>query len=457
MKENIDNVPDATDVVKNRIKAECQTLIAMEYFEMWKRYGGIPIVKTSLTTNYPVLVRQPLKDVYDYIIALCDSAITNRDFPAMVTNPLEFGRATKALAYGLKARTMLYAASPLFNSTAPYIDFGSNNNLICFTNQDQSRWKAAMDAALDAITYCESNGYAIVNNISIGRNYTVACSKTPKDGNTEIMFGTMNSNANTNVRYTWSFRGRLGGAAANAPTQNAVEFYENRDGSRVNWDQLIRTSPNNPTEPYANLDPRFQQSIAYNGCLWYPNPDMNVEFYDAGEDGVTNGREGVAAAKTEYSYGFRKYLTDYEKSSAGFKVMSPVMRLAEMYFIYAEASNEYEGPTAKAFDLIDAIRSRSGMPPVDRTMDKDQFRTFIRKELAVEFYAEDHRYFDLKRWRTPEPTKIYNVHILKYKDNTYTYQKYLHQTRVWYNYWYLHPFPYSEVNKNYGLIQNPGW
>lgn len=461
MIENIDKVPDATNEVKERIKAECQLLIAVEYFEMWKRYGGIPIVKESLGGDYPVIPRQSFEDVYNYIIELCDQAITNPSFPAKITNPLEFGRATKALAYGLKARTMLYAASPLFNSDSPYMDFGSNNRLICFGNYDKNRWKIAMDAASEAITYCENNGYAIVSNMGIDRNYTIACCKRPKDGNSEIIFGTMNSlyNANnTNARYTWSFRGRQGGGATNQPTQNAVEFYHNKDGSKVNWDQVIRTSPNKPEEPYKNLDPRFQQSIVYNGCVWYTNPNMIVEFFDAGETGVTNGKEGKVSAKTEYFYGFRKYLNDYEKSGTGFLPMSPIMRLSELYLIYAEASNEFEGPTAKSFDLLDAIRSRSGMPAVDRSLNQDGFRQFLVNERAVELYAEDHRYFDLKRWKTPEPFKnIYNVEVLKFKDNTYTYKKYLHQVRAWYSYWYLHPFPSDEINKNYGLIQNPGW
>jgi hypothetical protein len=98
------------------------------------------------------------------------------------------------------------------------------------------------------------------------------------------------------------------------------------------------------------------------------------------------------------------------------------------------------------------------MPVVNHSMNYDQLKAFIVNERAVELYAEDHRYFDLKRWKTPEPfQKIYNVKVFKYRDNTYTYEKYLHQTRAWYDFWYLHPFPYAEVNKGYGLIQNPGW
>jgi len=475
MLENIDNVPDALDEVKGRIKAECQTIIALEYFELLKRYGGVPIVKQSYTAiEYPYIGRATVEETCNYIIELLNQAIANPNFPAKVTNPIEFGRATKAMAYGYKARTLLYAASQLFNTATPYIDFGANNKLISFGNYDKNRWKLARDAAKEAITYCESNSYAIVKNMDVNRNYTVACCKTPKDGNTEIMFGTFEDTDAFNLFYTWNFRGRRGGAAANVPTQNVVEFYSNTDGSKVNWDVKITTPANQPEFPYKNLDPRFHQSIAYNGCKWCASNLPVVQFYDGATAAVTNGMEGKAAAKTEQPFGYRKYMNDLECLSGntlgGARPVAPIMRLAEMYFIYAEASNEFEGPNTQAFDYLDVILTRSGMPVVNRTLTQDALREYIVGERAVEFIAENHRYFDLKRWRRPIPTKIYNMKILKYADGTYTYEKIAPsvpgipgadplaiKTRFWADFWFLHPFPIDEINKGYGLIQNPGW
>ncbi len=473
MLENIDNVPDMTTELKDRYKGEAKILVALEYFEMWKRYGGLPIItKTYTDADYPKTSRSTLKETYDFIISLCDEVIANPNLPAKTTLPLEFGRATKALAYGLKARTMLYAASPLFNSVTPYIDFGANNDLICFGNYDSNRWKAARDAALEAITYCEANGYAIVNDATkrtTGRNYIVATCKRPNEGNTEVMFGTTWATDQANIAVAWMARGRMGGSAVNTPTHNSVEFFTNVDGTSVNWNASMNadgtagtamlTPANQPEFYYKNLDPRFQQSIVYNGCKWSLTPDVIIQFYDGATTAVTDGLEGPKKAKSEFMYGFRKYLNDFEKSRAGFQPMNPVVRLAEMYMIYAEASNEFESaPTAAAFDKIDVIRTRSGMPVVNRALDKSQFKEYIRAERAREFFAEDHRYFDLRRWKTPQPfLKIYNMKIVKNADNTYSYQKYLHQNRYWADFWYLHPFPYAEVYKGYGLIQNPGW
>ena len=140
MLENIDQVPDATPQQKNRIKGECRTLIALEYFEMWKRYGGMPLIKKVVDGNDIGLgERKSVKETCDYIVRLCDEAISNPDFPARTENPVEFGRATKALAYCLKARTLLYAASDLFNTATPYMDLGEHNQLICFGNHDPNR------------------------------------------------------------------------------------------------------------------------------------------------------------------------------------------------------------------------------------------------------------------------------------------------------------------------------
>lgn len=459
LKENIDRVPDAPAAVKNRVKGECTAMVALEYFEMFKRYGGVPIVKNSL--NNPedfVIPRASLDSVYTYIISLCDEAIANPDFPARVPDEKEFGRLTKAFAYGLKARTMLYAASPLFNSTKPYMDFGANNKLICFMKYDKNLWTQAAKAAADAISYCEQNGYGIVKSFGTAKNYKVACEDVPKAGNTEVMYGTFQG-INQSKLY-WLGRGtNMGGYAATEPTQNHIEKYQNTDGTTVNWSSTVTTPVNDPTFPYKKLDPRFQISVAYNGCLWVTtNPTYNLEIYDGVDASVPNGRNGPISAKTQFAYFARKWLNGFE-SSGVWTPMSPYMRLAEMYLNLAEALNEANGPTAEAYNALDVIRSRSGMPNVPRNMDQATLRAYIDNERSVELYLENHRYFDVKRTLQGDVFKgpIYDVRVIRQKNGSYTYTRYKYHDRAWFQHWYLHPFPYNEVNKGYGLIQNPGW
>ena len=459
LKGNIDRVPDATTEVKERIKAESTALIALEYFEMFIRYGGVPIVRKPLNdaSEYAIL-RSPVDSVYQHIIKLLDECIANPAFPARVPDEKEFGRLTKAFAYGLKAKTMLYAASPLFNSDRPYTDFGNDNKLICFMKYDKNRWKLAANAAKEAITYCESNGYSLVNNTDKSKNYKIACEDRPKFGNTECIFATLQG-INIDKLY-WLGRGtNVGGYSPTEPTQNQVEKYQNTDGTYVDWSNTITTPANDPTFPYKKLDPRFHQSIAYNGCLWITStPTYNLEIYDGVDASVANGRNGPIVAKTQFAYFPRKFLNGYEGPSA-WTPISIYMRLAELYLIEAEALNEADGPSEAIFARLDAIRTRTGMPVVSRTADQTQLRKFIENERSVELFLENHRYFDVKRLKIADVFKgpIYDVRVIKQKNSSYTYTKYKYHDRAWFNHWYLHPFPYAEVNKGYGLIQNPGW
>ena len=460
LKENIGKVPDAANDVKERIKAECSAMIALEYFEMFIRYGGVPIVRKPLNDGSEfAIMRAPLDSVYNYIIKLLDESIANPNFPARVPDEKEFGRLTKAFSYGLKAKTMLYAASPLFNSDRPYEDFGANNRLICFMKYDKNKWKLAADAAKEAIKYCETNGYSLVTGFGINKNYKVACEDRPKFGNTETIFATYQG-INIDKLY-WTGRGtNMSGYSPTEPTQNHVEKYQNMDGSYVDWNVTITTPPNDPVYPYKNLDPRFHQSVAYNGCLWITStPTYNLQIYDGVDASVAHGLNGPNVAKTQFAYFPRKFLNGYETPSAPWTPISIYMRLAELYLIEAEASNESDGPSDAVFSRLDAVRSRSGMPAVPRTLNQSQLRKYVENERSVELFLENHRYFDVKRLKIGDVFKgpINDVRIIKQKNGSYTYTKYKYQDRAWFNFWYLHPFPYAEVNKGYGLLQNPGW
>ena len=427
---------------------------------MFIRYGGVPIVRKPLNDGSEfAIMRAPLDSVYNYIIKLLDESIANPNFPARVPDEKEFGRLTKAFSYGLKAKTMLYAASPLFNSDRPYEDFGANNRLICFMKYDKNKWKLAADAAKEAIKYCETNGYSLVTGFGINKNYKVACEDRPKFGNTETIFATYQG-INIDKLY-WTGRGtNMSGYSPTEPTQNHVEKYQNMDGSYVDWNVTITTPPNDPVYPYKNLDPRFHQSVAYNGCLWITStPTYNLQIYDGVDASVAHGLNGPNVAKTQFAYFPRKFLNGYETPSAPWTPISIYMRLAELYLIEAEASNESDGPSDAVFSRLDAVRSRSGMPAVPRTLNQSQLRKYVENERSVELFLENHRYFDVKRLKIGDVFKgpINDVRIIKQKNGSYTYTKYKYQDRAWFNFWYLHPFPYAEVNKGYGLLQNPGW
>ena len=460
--ERTDEVLDATQVQKDRIKADAKTLIALHYFELMKRYGGVPLVKKAFATSSESLVlRSSVEDVYKYIVQLCDEVIAAPNFPTLITDRNELGHTSKGLAFGLKSKALLFAASPLFNNDRPYMDnLGANSNLICLLKYDKELWKQTADAAKIAIDSCETAGLSLTNIGDVDKNYTAAYLYAPSKGNTELImvylapfFGR---------KENWLPRGLpINGFSSNIPTFNFVEMFQKKDGTYRSWDTDTITPVNDPTYPYKELDPRFKQIICYNGMEYYAGVTLEMHDDFAGNKLGKNGK----FASAQFAHYNHKYVVGFEDMMITTKTWRPmtiVMRLTELYLIEAEALNEYhDAPTTDVFARIDAIRARSGMPPLDPTIitTKEQMRKMIQNERAIELGWEDSRYFDLKRWKMGENFRgpIYDLSVRKLANNKYTYKKYLYETRFWGNHYYLHPFPPTEVNKNYGLIQNPGW
>lgn len=517
---NIDRVPNSTfpinqgidpQIQKDRIKAEAKMMIALVYFEMWKRYGGVPILTREYRSDDDFSTfaakRATLEETYNFILGLLDDVITNYEgkLPAKITVSSEYGRFPMALAYGLKARLELYAASPLYNTDSPYTNaLGANSNLICFMKPtDPERWKKAADAATAAINYCNTNGYLIVDdpaNRDNGKNYSVASIEYPNKGNTESIWGVEMAAGNWQ-NYTF-MRGLPApyGYDCNLVPVNQIERYEKDttvSGQYKSWDKIITvpvptiaagTDANTggkivaaaAATPYANLDPRFYASIAYNGVPDYgsqPFVDMAdawVDKFDGSGSQIYSTLHGTFSEgkqQTTILHFVRKFTRGYEFKETSMSPLNIYMRLAELYLIRAEALNEYGGDQGQVESDLNLIRARSGMPAVLSGQSKDQMRESIAHERNIELYYEDHRWFDLRRTRQSEfkiPVSIYKISIKKwYKMPTVstisswpykiTYEKTLYNTRVWRNYWYMNPFPTQEINKGYGLIQNPGW
>ncbi len=512
---NIDRVPDATfptnqniepKIQKERIKAEAKLMVALVYFEMWKRYGGVPILTREYVAADDFTTfkkgRATLQQTYEFINGLLDDVMTNYEgiLPAKVTESTEYGRFPMALAYGLKAKVELYAASPLFNTDNPYSkELGANSNLICFMNYSKERWKKAADAATAAIDYCNSKGYAIINNSANqknGMNYTAANIYYPNKGNTESIWGVLQSPNGLNWQYYTILRGLANpyGYAPNLVPLNQIARYEKDttvSGHYKTWDNKISldvptipsgTSANDggklvaavARKAYEGLDPRFYASIAYNGVADYgtqPFVDMADAWVNTSSGGAIypnlHGTFSFGKQRTTVLHYVRKFSRGYEFRESTMNPINIYMRLAELYLIRAEALNEYGGGQAQVESDLNLIRARSGMPPVVVGQSQLEMRETIAHERNIELFYEDQRWFDLRRTLQSEkliPVAIYKVEIKKWfaKTNSpwpykITYEKSYYNTRVWYNHWYMNPFPTQEVNKAYGLIQNPGW
>jgi hypothetical protein len=450
--DNIDKVPDMSANEKEQVKAEMKTLIAYRYEEMFKRYGGVPIVDRSLTLEDDMMIpRASLQEVLDHIITLCDEAfgVLPDSYPDNFK-----GRVTKGVALAIKAEALMYAARPLFNSATPYMDLGANNHLICFGNYSEQRWRDAAAASAAVIQWAESHNHAIINTGQPLDDYGTAVS-TPN--NPEIILAYKRTGDDI-----YSCRTQTGGAQG--MSFNLLLQYLKADGTEQTWpqDDVVRAYSEYAAK-IEEMEPRYKASAGAAGIDPWNNPnDENWRSYRL--SGIPSWFNG--GLNCEYCGRRVKF---FYHSGTRTWMEFPIYRLAEFYLNIAEAANE-TGDTDVALSRLNVIRQRAGFGSNSiMERDKAKLQKIIQREWAVEFYEECHRLYDVKHWKLED---IGNGIIGGgQKGFFYTYSKsqppfyaedyvsYSVQKRydgTWAPYMYLNPFPQSEINKGY-LIQNPGY
>lgn len=456
--ERIDEVPtDPGDPDFNkRSKGEAYFMRALVFWEGVYRYGGLPIIhhriKPSEDARYP---RNSISDCIDSIVIDCDRAATL--LPDYYTNPLRLGRATRMAALALKSRVLLYAASPLFNTAEPYLSLGENNHVVCYGNYDKERWKKAADAAKEAISAAEKSGYyGLYDESTPAKNYeyvwTTPDNKEVILANKKYRNFTTGNTPLTSSLPQWAGSGWSDGGLF--ATFNFVRFYEKKDGTKQTWDMA---GGNDLLDKYAELDPRFDQTIGAHGNVW--NEEIGVLNF------LPGGAHNVAYDKTKHLV--RKWIPRVLRASSPRNSVNLdwiVLRVAELYLNYAEALNEYhDTPPTEAFNAVAKVRERSGMPPFPAGLDKQQFREKIRNERGVELAFEDHRFWDIRRWLIAEQNGVMRGDMYGLKLSTVQgspgkihYEPYIFEKRAWSTRSYLHPIKQYEIDKGY-MIQNPGW
>lgn len=452
----------------NQVIGECKVLRAMNYLEMVKRYGGVPIVTEvfdpGVQLNKP---RNSLDSCIQFILKDCDDAIANNDLPASYSSSLT-GRVTKTVAYAIKAKTLLFAASPQFNTATPYLSMpnAADNRLVCLGNYDVNRWKSAADAAKAAIDYAEANGYAMID-VPANRNP----SDTTAAGVPQIPAGNYRNswNAFNNTEIILGYQGagptfssqdpiRLfkptfsdGGTSRSGSTVplNFFSKYEKIDGTPQTWPAA---GGSDLLAKYYQLDPRFKQTMCYTRS-YYGSTDPNAAIYNGGTPGnVYNTCWG--------GIWMRKFLPS--GGNAKVNINDILYRVNELYLYWAEALNEYNtAPPAEAYAAVNKIRIRSAMPNLPTGLTQAQFRDRVRNESAIELIFEDHRLWDIRRWLIAEQDGVMKgdftgLRINKVSDRIYTWTTWTFETRVFNKNMYLHPFPLPEVLKG-NLVQNPGY
>jgi hypothetical protein len=438
--ERIDDAPFNDPAYKKQVRGEAKFMRAFTNFELFRKYGGIPLLFTRLGPADDLLIpRSTVKITVDSIIRDCNEAIIDVES----THPPELrGRVNKAAVAALKSRVLLYAASPTFNTDKPYLSLGEHNDLICYGNYDRERWKLAADAAKAAIDEATRAGFRLIDEYGSDENYQYVWET---HDNAEIILAEKSKGTRGTGHFPWGYFFPGQGYWV---THNFTKLYETKQGTPAPWkdeggDDLM--------EIYDNLDPRYRQTmVTHNGYYNKDYPQLDIS---------TTGQQLPKGAGCEGPL-LHKPMPYIVASGVSAIPNSIIFRMAELYLNYAEALNEYAStPPDEAYEAVDLIRARSGMPKLPRGLSQAQFRNRVRNERAVELAFEGHRLFDIRRWEIADEGimkgAMYGIHIYK-AGSACSYVPYIFETRSFKQAMYRHPFPQGEINKEY-LIQNPGY
>ncbi len=430
-------------------KAEARFIRAMCYWELVKRYGGMPLIGDKVFTlnDNLELPRNSFEECVNYIVSECDAIKDSLRTDLISTG--DWGRAGQGAALALKSRVLLYAASPLYNGGGLETS-ESLKKLNGYTDYKAERWTLAADAAKDVLDITAfkletefRNVFSTLRSAEVILATQRAKTNDVEENNAPIGF---NTSSLTSKGYT-------------SPTQELVDAFPMNTGKAIGE----TGSGYNKDNPYANRDSRLQFTVFTNGNRWV---NRNVETFDGGKD-----RPGGTAIQTKTGYYARKFMGYFDNPSSTFSAYSNqshnfiLFRRAEMLLNYAEALNE-SGRTSEAYAPLIELRKRAKITAgtgnlygLKANMSPEEMRRVIQNERRIELAFEEHRFWDVRRWKLANTVlngKLHGIRItktgstLEYKVEEVADIKFADRL-------YKMPIPYSEISKNKNLLQNEGW
>jgi hypothetical protein len=448
---------------KDRWKAEARALRAMFYFELVKRWGGVPLIgdKVYGIDNDITIARNSYAECVNYINTEFDAAMPNLLAPNATGtfSSTFYGRFSRGAAMAVKSRLLLYAASPLNNPT-----------------NDLGKWQLAAKAAKDVMDSVSAGKFTYaLHNAATTAHYTaanltgVATTTNTANYTTSVnkflsIFSTANNNeiilpamaaTNTSVETNNDPIGYArGGSGKTNPTQELVNEYEMTNGKMI----MESGSTYASATPYYDRDPRLPATVMFNGLYWLTR---TVQTYDGGLDRPF-GFGRVTSGETRTGYYMRKFMTSNASATAFTNAnhIFPIIRYSEILLNYAEAQNEAVGPDASVYAAINAIRTRVGMPNLIAGLSQGEMRIKIRHERRVEMAFEEQRFWDIRRWKIAETVLNGRLHgiqgtlngtAINFQEVEVAPTKFDASKMYWY------PIPFKEMVSNPLMRQNPNW
>ncbi len=522
--ERIGDVPGMYPFEKDRWIAEVTFLKAYYHYWLLRMYGPIPLIHTNIPISASIeevqVKREPVDSCFNYIVRLLNEAIPNLPFK-LQNESTESGRATQPIALSVKAKILVEAASPLFNGNTDYASFVRNADGVLYFNQafDQKKWEKAAIACKNAIDTCHLAGFhlyeyrpnvgekmipEIVTQMSIRNSVT----DYNYNYNKEVVWMNPNSTSDMLQRWTTTFldpanTANEGTKSLLAPPLRIAEMFYSKNGVPIDEDaewestrkyaERYNTKIATETDKYhikegaetaiLNFDReiRFYANLGFDGGLWY-----GIGKFDIDDQWDVQGKMSQAAGKrlptffstTGY---YCKKLAHYQNviqsgSGGAYSVVDypwPVIRLADLYLLYAEALNEASGPSGEVYDFINKVRTRAGLENVEVAWPKyakdskkqkhttqDGLREIVRQERLIELANEGHRYWEIRRWK--KATEMWNNKPIQgwdiNQEETATYYRVRNVFTTSFTMKnYLWPIKEYNLSVNPNLEQNPGW
>ena len=499
--ENVDRVPDLSATEISQLKGEAYMIMACRYFDAFRNFGGLPLVDHAFVTGEQVEGgRATAEETVAFIDGLLQSAINESGLPWRIQDQETYaGRMTKGAAYAMRAKLYLFAASPLFNDDQPFREYskaeeGQDILHVWFGAKKSEYWTKCKQACEDFFAQNSQNG-----------NYFQMIMPASQDeagyaeayragywyrGNSEKII-------EVHARYDGDEWGGTGDARGQAhfggsnPTLEFMEMFPMADGRNYPYKNNVygTNNPNN-VDIFVDRDPRLYESLVVT------RQSLREQY----QEGLTSiqlwkgGNIEKAGFSWEHNYRFPTGMGMF-KWCLNFSWRYPYnyayLRMADVHLIYAEALAE-TGNLQGACDQVNMVRARVGLgkietmnPELNLTTNKDNLISEILRERACEFGWEDERLYDIIRRKMIDKftSPLHELHTWRktadgqkdLRDDTrlaageswpnFIYEKtqITFSSRRWWtdggwdNKWLLSPLPRSEINKGYGLTQNPGW
>lgn len=478
--------PNGAELVK-QYTGEARFLRAYCYFLLLEQYGPVVIAgEDAIPVDLPIsdprlnLPRSSFDECVDYIVSELDKAATELPLHFTTQGELDYGRATKVACMAVKARLLLYAASPLFNGNKDYTNFkNTDGKQLINQSEDLNKWRRAADASKDIINeglfslYKKSDPIVSLRDVFLDT------------WNSEWLFARAKSSVSAWER-TATPRGIAAGFSATGPTQKQVDAYEMENGMRpvtgynADGSPVINTASGyketgmstvatkyttvGTYNMYVGREPRFYVAVSYGGSYWINTSEGNkvIQTWFSGESGK----------KGSWDHSRTGYLNRKNVSPLSNPRLSKytdrayvMFRFGEVLLNYVEALNEVEPGHSDILLYLNMIRDRAGVPqygqganPLPVPNGQIAMREAIRHERQVELAFEYLRYFDTRRWKIAEQTEsgpFYGMNVDA--DPPAFYRRTVFETRVFRKNYYLFPIPQSEIDIDRNIVQNPGW